>query len=204
MMKPAPRNLLLQCRRLRSIVRRFTDRFRRDVSTRWRARRVQYPTHPSTPEINKRDLKAILDAAQQGDEAFGLLDRTLIEAAATSERLRVGELLALRWGDIDWIAGTVRVDRTLHGNLTVLPKSGRGRSVRLAPHTRRSLRRYRAFLGGPGPSDLVFQDPHGKDFLDVRRLRLRFRAALEQTGLRDIQLPLLHLAFRAPWWSRYR
>lgn len=203
MMKTVPRELPLHCGRLKSTARRLIDRFRRDVSTRRRARRIQIATLPGTPEISKRNLEAILNAAQ-GDEAFGLLDRTLIEAAATSDRLRVGELLALRWGDIDWIAGTVRVDRTLHSNQLVLPKPGQRRTVRLAPHTRRSLRRYRACLDAPSPGDLVFQDPNGRDFLDVRRLRLRFRAALEQAGFREIQLPLLHPAFRAPWWSRYR
>lgn len=133
----------------------------------------------------------------------GLIDSALLETAATSKRLRVGELLALRWEDIDWTAGSVNVARVLHETRLTSPKCGTARRVRLAPHTRRTLSRYRASLDRHEAGDLVFPDPKRGGFLDVRGLRHRLRAALELAGRPRIPIASLSLAFRAPWWSRY-
>jgi integrase len=73
----------------------------------------------------------------------------------------VGELLALRWGDIDWVAGTVNVERVLRETELKPPKCGTARQVRLAPHTRRSLLRHRASLDRREAGDLVFPNPRG-------------------------------------------
>jgi integrase len=115
----------------------------------------------------------------------------------------VGELLALRWGDIDWVAGTVNVERVLRKTELEPPKCGTARQVRLAPHTRRSLLNHRASLDRREAGDLVFPNPRGGGFLDARPLRRRLRAALGRAGFPPISIAHLPLAFKAPWWSRY-
>jgi integrase len=155
------------------------------------------------PELGVPDLEAILVAARDLGGTYGSLDSTLIEAAATSRRLRMGELLALQWGDIDWIEGTINVERVLREGTPVGPKCGGPRRVRLAPHTHLTLLRYRASLPTHGPGDLVFSDPKNGDFLDARSLRRRLGAACRLAGFRAIAVPNLPLAFKAPWWSRY-
>ena len=140
-MTELPTQALSQQRRgVVSTFRRLISCARRDLLTRWEAfRRGRVPRPKSrhlVPELDVRDLEAILTAAGHLGGPYGPLDRTLIEATATSRRLREGELLALRWGDIDWIEGTVNVERVLQEKTLVRPKCGRSRKMRLAPHTR--------------------------------------------------------------------
>lgn len=157
----------------------------------------------SCRELGVHDLESILAAARCLGGRYGYIDSALLETAATSKRIRLGELLALRWGDIDWTAGTVNVERVLHETEIMPPKCGGARKVRLTPHTRRSLSHYRASLDRSEAGDLVFPDPRRGSFLDADRLRRRLRAALERAGFPPIAVAHLPLAFKAPWWSRY-
>lgn len=190
-----------------SALRRFTTRVRQDLVARWAV--LQHRPAPSSksrhpvPDLSVNDLEMILTAARCFGGRYGSLDSALLEIAATSRRLRVGELLALRWGDIDWTAGTVNVERVLRETEVGPPKCGGARKVRLVPHTRRSLSHYRASLDRSEAGDLVFPDPRRGGFLDGRRLRHRLRVALERAGLPHIAIAQLPLAFKAPWWSRY-
>lgn len=199
----------LSTQRAMSALSRLISRIRQDLLTRWAVlRRGQAPCSISghvvlTPDLSVHDLGRILAATRRIDGRYGSIDSALLETATTSRRLRVGELLALRWGDIDWIAGSVNVQRVLRGTEVGPPKCGTARKVRLAPHTRHSLSQYRASLDRSEAGDLVFPDARKGGSLDARRLRQRLRAAQEHAGLSPIPIARLPLAFRAPWWSRY-
>lgn len=70
--------------------------------------------------------------------------------------LRRGELIALRWRDVDFGGSVIRVRRAYsYGALTV-PKSGKARAVPLAPEVARSLARLGARSLWTGEEDLVF------------------------------------------------
>jgi integrase len=63
--------------------------------------------------------------------------------------LREGELLGLRWEDIDFDTGTLAVRRTLSetkscGHIFEPPKNGKGRNVRLTNSAMEALKRHRA------------------------------------------------------------
>jgi integrase len=64
---------------------------------------------------------------------------------------RIGELLALRWTDLDADAGVLRIERTRSaaksGPRFTTPKGGKGRSAYLAPSALAALRRHRARQG---------------------------------------------------------
>lgn len=69
--------------------------------------------------------------------------------------LRHGELLALRWEDVDLVGGRVVVRRTVWRGVEGSPKSGREREVPLSNEAREALRalpsRFRAqYVFGPG------------------------------------------------------
>lgn len=75
--------------------------------------------------------------------------------------LRLGECLALRWRDIDWEQGTIRVERqwsSRTGQYTT-PKNGRTRVVELLEPASAPLRSLDRAMG---PSGLVWYSPTGK------------------------------------------
>ena len=72
--------------------------------------------------LDVRELEALL-AATPTDER-GMTERVLYLTAAMTG-LRRGELLALRWQDIDWTAGVVRVRRNYRTSIGLRLRSER-------------------------------------------------------------------------------
>lgn len=101
--------------------------------------------------------------------------------------LRLGELRALKWIDIDQRSSALRVARNAPatapaGSDPRAPKSGKARSVPLMPQALECLERV-SKLGHPtGPNDLVFPSLGGGLF-DAGRVRTAFYRGLEDTGL---------------------
>ena len=117
-------------------------------------------------------------------------------AIALAVGLRQGELLGLRWRDVDIDAGTVTVRYQLqkvdgHPTFTE-PKSKSGRRTIALPasvtatvrqhRTRQLEERMRAGGAWQAQWDLVFATPTGSPMNDVT-LRKHFRQVLERTGL---------------------
>jgi integrase len=133
-----------------------------------------------TPEEVEAVLRAIVD-----DDAFGRVHRKIILAAAMSG-LRMGELLALRWRDIDWQAQRIRVRHNLVRGVLGTPKTRRGsRSVPLADRLGGELDdlHRQTFYGGD--DDLVFANPNAGTPLDGAALLRAFRRYLKRAGLPD-------------------
>lgn len=193
--------------RYTSAPRRLLSRLQAELEVRWAALRgrcrATQPAPAALPRLGVAELRSLLTSADLAGGPFGTLDRTLIEMGASTRRIRLAELLALRWGDVDWLAGTVRVERTLLGAAVASPKSGHARQVRLSPHSQVALRSYRASLPRHSPDDLVFGDPRSASHLNQEALRRRLRIALERANLPKLAFVHLASAFRAPWWSRY-
>jgi integrase len=115
-------------------------------------------------------------------EAAGSAADAALYATAAFTGLRQGELIALRWQDVDFAAATIRVTRAYtHGALTT-PKSNKPRAVPLAPDVAARLRALHDAQGRPHPSALVFPGPTG-EFQVARLLGRRYVRALEQAGL---------------------
>jgi integrase len=127
------------------------------------------------------EVESLADAAVDGPHR--LLDRTLYLTAAMTG-LRQGELIALRWADIDWKAQRVRVRRNhVLGDFDT-PKSRR--SLRSVPMTQRLA----AELDGLArdsqwnqENDLVFAEPETGDPLRRGALMRRYRRALNVAQL---------------------
>lgn len=90
-------------------------------------------------------------------------------ATALYTGLRRGELLALRWGDVDFAAGHVRVERAYDppSRQFIPPKSRAGRRrVPIVGELRRHLREHQVASGSPRAEELVFAEagqPFGYD-----------------------------------------
>ncbi|MEO8967568.1 MAG: tyrosine-type recombinase/integrase [Solirubrobacteraceae bacterium] len=129
--------------------------------------------------FSPEEVWALVRAA--GSEADGALYLT---AAFTG--LRMGELLALRWRDVDFAGSAVRVRASYYaGNLTT-PKSGKVRAVPLAPDVASALAQLGQRRDWVGDDDLVFAGEAGS-YLDGSALRRRYKAALAVCGLRPLR-----------------
>lgn len=109
--------------------------------------------------------------------------------------LRMGELLALQWRDVDFAGEAIRVRRSynIHGGLGS-PKSGKVRSVPLVREVARALARLSEREDFVGDEDLVFPNKFGR-FMDASSLRVRYKAALARAGLRPLRFHDLRHTF---------
>ena len=97
---------------------------------------------------------------QEPDDALGRVERALYLTAAMTG-MRQGELLALRWMDVDWLAHRVRVRRNYVRGRFGTPKSKRSsRSIPLADRVARELEVLFQASSYQADEDLVFGHPH--------------------------------------------
>jgi integrase len=108
--------------------------------------------------------------------------------------LRRGELLALRWRDVDFAGSTVRVRASYAGGELTTPKSGKVRSVPLAPEVANALARLGQRSHWTADDDLVFSGEAG-NYLDGSALRRRYASALARAGLRPLRFHDLRHTF---------
>jgi integrase len=108
--------------------------------------------------------------------------------------LRMGELLALRWRDVDFAGEAVRVRASFSTGQLTTPKSGKVRAVPLAPAVASALAPLSRREDWVGDDDLVFAGIAG-DYLDGSALRRRYKAALVAAGLRPLRFHDLRHTF---------
>jgi integrase len=125
------------------------------------------------------EVAALADAAVEGP--YQAIDRAFYVTAAMTG-LRHGELIALRWRDVDWSAMRVRVRQNYVLGEYGTPKSRRStRSVPMAADVGGELDRLAQRAAGgrsePDPDDLVFADPLTGGPLSKAANNRRFRKA---------------------------
>jgi integrase len=108
--------------------------------------------------------------------------------------LRQGELIALHWRDVDFTGSLLRVRASYAGGALTTPKSGKVRSVPLAPEVAKALAQLSQRELFTGEDDLVFPGPAG-GFLDGSALRRRYKAALKEAQLRSLRFHDLRHTF---------
>jgi integrase len=117
---------------------------------------------------------------------------TFLMAAFTG--LRLGELIALHWRDVDFTGSIVRVRASYAGGALTTPKSGKARSVPLAPEVAKALAKLSQREHFTGDDDLVFAGETGS-YLDGSALRRRYKSALTKAGLRPLRFHDLRHTF---------
>jgi len=132
------------------------------------------------------EVEALLRAIPE--DALGPTDAAIYLCAVTTG-LRQGELLALKWLDVDWLARRIRVaDNFPRGNThqTDTPKSHCLRSVPMADRLAGELERHFQRSRFRSDDDLVFCHPHTGDPYDASALRTRFYACLARADVRRV------------------
>ncbi|MBA3409056.1 MAG: site-specific integrase [Solirubrobacterales bacterium] len=131
--------------------------------------------------LDREQLEALLRAVP--DDTLGATDRALYLTAALTG-LRQGELAALRWRDVDWSAGVIRVRRNFTRGEWGTPKSRRStRAVPLADRLAAELDRHFQRSAFQSDDHLVLGHPHTGKPYDASRMRERFYGAMRSAGL---------------------
>ena len=150
-------------------------------------------TDPDIRYLDEAELEALLRAVPR--DALGVSQRVLYLTAAMTG-LRRGELLALRWLDIDWTAGVIRVRRSYTRGEFGTPKSRRSsRAVPMADRLAGELDRHYKRSQFQADDDLVFCHPELGTVLDPSKLRKRFVDAAARAGLRPVRFHDLRHTF---------
>jgi len=142
------------------------------------ARRRQLDGNTLTPA----EVRLLIEAA--GSPRDRVLFRMAVETG-----MRQGELLALRWEDVDWAGSRVYVRRSYRKGIESDPKTAASqRFVGLTPSTVSELRAWKlACPQPPGSLGLVFPNSRGGYERHYNLLRRNFWPALRRAGLRRIR-----------------
>jgi integrase len=117
------------------------------------------------------------------NDNLGKVERVMYLAAATTG-MRQGEAIALRWRDVDWSAGRLRVRQNYVRGEFGTPKSKRSsRAVPMIDRLAGELDRLAQATGFDGDDDLVFAHPATGGPLDRSKVLKRFKAAMGNAGL---------------------
>jgi len=109
--------------------------------------------------------------------------RTMVSLIAATG-LRVGELLALRWGALDLAVGTLAVRESVFEGKFQAPKTLRAmRTIPLGPRAVKVLTNHRERVSRHEPGDLVFGNRKGKPFRESKLLTRVLQPAAVEAGL---------------------
>jgi integrase len=137
--------------------------------------------------FSPEEVRALVRAAASQQDAA-------IYLTAAFTGLRRGELLALRWRDVDFAGQVVRVRASYAEGALTTPKSGKVRSVPMAPDVAEALASLGQRHSWTYDDDLVFVGTAGT-FLDGRALRRRYLTAIKRAGLRPLRFHDLRHTF---------
>lgn len=146
------------------------------------------------PQVRREEMRPL--SPDQVRQLLGAAEGERLEAAyvvAVHTGLRPGELLALRWDDVDLEAGTLQVQRSLSGGKMTAPKTPKSRRrIDLSSGAREALRAHRKRQLEERMSKAGLWQDHGLVFpssagtpLDQRNLTRAFKATLKRAGLSE-------------------
>jgi integrase len=149
--------------------------------------------------LTQTELERVLAAppphAAQAERDWWPVVRLLVLTAAMTG-MRVGELRALRWEDLDMAAMKVRVRQSYVRGEYGSPKSRRSvRAIPLASRLVAEFEEHHKHTVWNQDRDLVLAHPHTGRPLDRVRLLLHFKAALQRADVRPVRLHDLRHTF---------
>lgn len=149
-----------------------------------RVEKPRKPVNTTLRYLTMAEVEAVIAAVPS--DVLGSVERVLYRAAAMLGA-RQGELLALRWRDVDWAAKGVRIERSWGRGAFDTPKGNKGRSTPLPDALASELRRLHAETPWNGDDDLVFAHPNTGKPIDRSRLLKRYKAAVKRAGVRPVR-----------------
>jgi integrase len=158
-----------------------------------RARKVWgLPTNPAA-HIERHPDRTSGDIEVFSPEEVWALARAAVDerdaaiyVTAAFTGLRMGELRALRWRDVDFPRSVIRVRASYAAGELSAPKSGKVRSVPMVREVAEHLAALSSRDESAGDDQLAFGE-YGGDWLNDDRLRRRYSKALAAAGLRRLR-----------------
>lgn len=126
--------------------------------------------------LNKPQINALLQIKTDPKH-------NMLFTLAVMTGMRQGELLGLKWSDVDWDNNQIHVQRTYNKNTWYDPKSETSdRFIDIGPETMSRLKKWK--LTCPTSElDLIFPNAVGKPMCQANMMQRRFRPALKKAGL---------------------
>ena len=186
---------------IKNILSTLHSIFELAIRKRWIAvnpcKLVDKPEVPEPSDIRfltQEELEAVLRDGIPDDKR-GVIERPLYLMAAMTG-MRQGELLGLRWLDLDWMAQKVRVRQAFVRGEFKAPKSRRGvRGVPMADALAGDLDRLFKSTIFDADDDLVFAHPETGRPLNRSTVRRRFQRACRRAGVRVVRFHDLRHTF---------
>ena len=127
------------------------------------------------------------DRRERSEEEI-LMDRQDGEAVrvAAYAGLRMGELAALRWKDLDWAGSALTMSRAMSAGVEGPTKSGHVRRVPMSDQAATALERISHRQDFTSTGELVFCNPFGRH-IDTSALRRRYKRARDRAGARPLR-----------------
>lgn len=146
-------------------------------------REIEKPKSPRGKKVEflrPKEIRALIE--QAGSEQL----KALLSLAVMSG-MRQGEILGLKWTDVDWFNCQVHVRRTFNHGQFQEPKSQTSRrSIDLGPTVVKTLKGWKIACP-PSGLDLVFPGPSGKPIEATHLIKYEYNPALRRAGLRTIR-----------------
>jgi integrase len=140
---------------------------------------------PRRPAVSDTE-RALRAAEDRQDSAIYL--------TAALSGLRRGELLALRWEDVDFEQSSIRVFEGYSANTAGKPKSRKSRTLPMVEEVAHALTDLKDRSAYTAKGDLVFVSREGTH-VDGSALRRRYHATLDAAGLRRLRFHDLRHTF---------
>jgi integrase len=140
-----------------------------------------------------KSASSIGEQEREAQQAEDRQDGEIVRIAAYAG-LRQGELLALRWRDVDFAGSALNVARAMSAGVESSTKSGHVRCVPLADQAAAALERMSRREHFTTPDDLVFCNALARP-LDESALRRRYRRAQAAAGVRPLRFHDLRHTF---------
>jgi integrase len=135
---------------------------------------------PAIRILTTSEVKSFLDAEE--NQKFKTLFMLTIMSGA-----RQGELLGLKWKDVDWLNNQIHIQRTFNEGAWYKPKSKASkRKIDLGPAMMSALKEWKVACP-PSELDLMFPNEAGKPINHSNMLWRHFFPALKKAGIKRIR-----------------
>lgn len=149
------------------------------------------PRHAHTPD----EVAAVLDACKTE------FDRALFTTAYYTG-MRIGELIALKWVDVDLVEQRLTVRRSWSRGAETTTKSRKKRPIKLAAPVTQALSQLVAFTPYGTPEDRVFAHQESGKVLDEGWVRSTFKSAQRRAKVPVYTMHDTRSTFATILWSR--